>query len=52
MVIRQRIENVLSLPAELDQVHLFEQAKLVGNGTLTDFHGLGYVCYTQLPLHQ
>ena len=38
MVVGQRVEDVLPLPAELDQVHLLQKPKLVGNGTLADVH--------------
>ena len=34
VVVRQGIEDVFSIAAELDELHLLEDAQLVGNGTL------------------
>ena len=50
MVIRQGIEDVFALPAEFDQVHLLEQAQLVGDGALGDLDTLGDVAHALLPL--
>ena len=48
MVVSQRVEDVLPLPAEFDQVHLLQNPKLVGNGALADVHGLRDVRHAQL----
>lgn len=48
MVVSQRVEDVLPLPAKFDQVHLLQNPKLVGNGALADVHSLRNVRHAQL----
>ena len=52
MLIRQRIPDILTLPAEFDQMHFFQEPQLMGNGALAQFHGLSDFRYATLPLLQ
>jgi len=52
MVICQGVQNILPLPAELDQMHLLQQSQLMGNGTLGQLHRLGNFADAPLLLLQ
>ena len=52
MVVRQGIQQILSLPAKFDQIHLLQDPQLMGNRALGQLHALGNISHAQLLLQQ
>ena len=52
MVVSQRVENAFSFAAKFNQFTVFQDSKLVGDGTLADIHQAGDVAHAQLGFIQ